>query len=271
MLVNWTCQECGFAENDGRFCLKCGQPRMLATDAKNNVKKPEKYASIEEAKQHFQPPYGKLISVKYSGWSSGMMMNSYQNHALELTWKSEEEMILMDSSSAFGTQSSTCYQISGSVPEEIRRYVKQEKIRALEQLELPPPDPAYLPTDFSGGSSLTMVFDDSTEGGHPRKYCTINGDTLSRAGGRDILTHIRKLLEQCQKTGTVIQNMTESESSPLMGFMGMGILRNQQEIPASSTGWRCPSCGHDPCKGKFCPECGSKRPPDTGSGGGNNA
>ena len=80
-------------------------------------------------------------------------------------------------------------------------------------------------------------------------------------------------------TATAMQNAASNENGAAMAFMGMGMAGNmgamgaqafggyQQPVqqPAQATvvnaanAWTCPTCGAN-ATGKFCPECGTKKP-----------
>ena len=82
--------------------------------------------------------------------------------------------------------------------------------------------------------------------------------------------------------GEALQSAASNENGSIMGFMGMNMLGNtansgggvgglhmytpptqqQQAAPAAAApaGWTCPKCGKTGNTGKFCAECGEKKP-----------
>lgn len=80
---------------------------------------------------------------------------------------------------------------------------------------------------------------------------------------------------------SAMQSAAKNEGGAAMAFMGMNMASNaggvnaqalynmepQQPTPkapeASVNSWRCPVCGHE-ATGKFCPECGTKKPEEDG-------
>lgn len=76
---------------------------------------------------------------------------------------------------------------------------------------------------------------------------------------------------------SAMQSAAENEGGAAMAFMGMNMASNAGGVNAQAlynmeprqpvqeaskspvNSWKCPSCGHD-ATGKFCPECGAKKP-----------
>jgi len=50
--------------------------------------------------------------------------------------------------------------------------------------------------------------------------------------------------------------------APIQGLMGMNLMNQKaQAEPSKSTeGWKCPICGCDGNRGKFCADCGHPQP-----------
>ncbi len=269
----WICPACK-AENTGssRFCLTCGAPRFAKVP--DTVQEEEKPLTFSELKQ-MREPHGALRSVSYSFWSNGMMMNSHEES--EVTLKrlenDEAELLIRHESGLTGGQKDV-YRVPAATLSEIEKIAERENMPAWSKMKYRP-DPRFMPTDYSSSSHLSLTYGDINPKNPQQEYFSIDIAAVPREGAGIINDIISRM-----KAAAEIKNLRKHEDIPpkpmngMMGIMGMKEALEVQKKNSTNGAeagperklvfdgqgyWICPECGeHNP--GKFCANCGSRRP-----------
>ncbi|WP_406037393.1 hypothetical protein [Succinimonas sp.] len=321
-----TCHVCGFSENGGKFCNRCGAPLRENGAPGENAKDGEvkegadqadtKTASTAEDAKAPPPSGGKsmrsyreelppltpendLLEVCFSGHSSGMMYNSDSRFSITavrepaasgengascaVTFKEKKSFALSET-----------IEVYRGYP-ELLRDIRDILIRAdFQEADRRIPDDAKagpLVFDYSSGYSLSFKW--RPDPGSPRyHYFSINSEKITIAKKNEELKEIRDLLNSAKKEECLIRREEKDlgiNKSGIIGMMGMtgdpgsggnrpmtgmlGMMKMNGAPDNSSQpqktafpglnadgSWNCPDCGETGLTGKFCFECGRKRP-----------
>ena len=237
-----------------------------------NDRKKTKGSRLEELKRS-EPPHGELISISHSSSSSGMMMNSNAHYSDSICKKDGVWTLTSVSMPAFQNETVTVYKIGEEVVKQIEETVKREGLAAFDGLRYKDPYPVY---DYSSSSGISMTFDDSSVGGSPRVYKSLDIAALRQCGLDDTVTELCQLISSGGEDKEIISS--EEKQRAGMGFM-MGMMgitpgggntpNTENKTPAPKTApmpaappagaWTCKKCGYNANMGKFCSECGERR------------
>ena len=123
-----------------------------------------------------------------------------------------------------------------------------------------PVDTSMIPLDYTSRSCLNIYYDDSLITGFPLAKRTI-GEKARKMGGEKVDNEITQMINECVKRSGAKDELPEAASSPaanthepvipVNAFTGFGMIGIQ--------GWDC-VCGAKGNTGKFCSNCGIKRP-----------
>ncbi len=259
------CAECGFAENVGKYCLRCGYP-LLQNDS---GKKPGRAPVLS--------PSGVLVSVSLSGHSSGMMYNSDSSHSQTLEFDSERgcwTVVISEKKAFASVKTKDIYRVPAGLPEEMRNLIIESGFQ--EAALTIPRDARFSPQvfDYSSGYSLDVWYRESPESRKPCRF-DINNERIAIAGKTDFISAVRDLFDGAAIPGALIcheeislginQAFFQMGQKPEASKTAVSPADNESAGPeaapffAADGTWTCP-CGKSGLSGKFCPECGRGRP-----------
>lgn len=209
-----------------------------------------KYPNIKELEKE---EHDILTSCSLSYSSSGMMYNSNTSDYTFIERKGDEQIITHTVKPAFQGETKKVYRAATDVLAEVKALVDKHNMGAWSQLEYVQ---EYVVYDYSSSAGMALYFDDRALGGTPYETKHINIQAVRQQGAGDIVDEYRKILEDAEAKAELIEEIAgENKSSPMMGLMGMGM------VPQPQAGcWVCPECNYNKNSGKFCCECGRKKP-----------
>ena len=206
-------------------------------------------------------PHGVLKRFSYNVSSHGMMAGSSSWGSDSICWNDDGSITLTDSSHGGGADAELVYSVRPEDAEALRSYVADAHLAALSKVE-----PPIMGFDNITTVSFSMTFDDSALGGSTSETVHVN---CGMAGMffRDIENELRRLIRDCRERGECLRSERKENAGGFVGFMGMMQTKPPADLtPPAQTAkprgvsWACPSCGHTENYGKFCVNCGAKRP-----------
>ena len=270
--MKWTCPHCGYTENAGRFCDRCGLPpeyRMKRNPFDG------KYPTLAEVRA-YKETHGPLIACTWSGYSNGM---SYMSHTeYRLTLKKQDGVLTLDEyDMQQGVHITTRqYRADEAALARLQEIAERENLAAWEYLKISPQLRETIPVimDFSSSAHITLTFDDTAVGSRRPAQRSIDCEAARLLGGGDVLDEVRSLLSSCKADSALISEETTAPPNPFAWPNGMGMTVTAGTAPpegapppdhapaaaAPDGTWRCPHCGEAGLTTKFCPNCGAARP-----------
>ena len=229
--------------------------------------------SFEEVLQR-KEEHGPLTGILFSSWSSGMMMYSLQKKKTSLFLEGDEARFVSHVFSDLNGGTRKTYSVDPDIFRQAAAVCEENSIAAWAALKAHI-DPRFIPTDVSGGTSLTLTFDDSELGGYPDTTRSVDLKAVPPQGNR-ILDKLYQLMKTAEESGGLIleeQLPPRADPHTLFGGMTGGPSPDgtsepgSEKTPADTKGtaapdgtWTCPACGQTGNSELFCPSCGSRRP-----------
>lgn len=211
----------------------------------------KKYPSLSEVKAAVEK-HDILTGCSLSYHSSGMMFNSTSSDYISVDLKDGEVKITHTVKLPFQEEKTTIYRATTDVLGEVRKLVDRENMAAWDKLKY---FQEYVVLDQSSSSGMSLYFDDRSLGGKPYEIKHINLDAVRQQGAGNVEKEYSSILHDAINAAKVIE-IKESENPNGTMFMGMGMM---SEGPAPGC-WKCPECNYNKNEGKFCTECGRKKP-----------
>ncbi len=228
----------------------------------------EHIPTLKEVKA-INEPHGELQEIEWSSSSSGMMMGSYSSYSVRLFRENGELRLEEKSMPAYESVTVKLYSADETVFEKILGITEKENLAAWSYLQRDP-KLTMMVYDYSSSSQLTLTYDDSSVGGWSYVRKSIDTEAATQQGGSDTLKEISGLLQECCSDERLLSEETQpnpyASGTPIMG---LGTFTGTPESKEGQTGsgsieadgtWTCGACGSSGNTGKFCPECGSRRP-----------
>ena len=246
----WNCPSCGREGNTGTFCEGCGKPVPIRIHSEGQVMSLSQALEYEEV----LPP---LKAVEFSGSSTGMTVDSYSCFSEKISW-SEGDPVLVTSGIKNGKGLDTCrYSVDSDVPGRIAEMAEKYKMNAWRFLSSS--RPGYAPVqvcDFSSRSSITLTFGF----GEGEKICTVSSTAIDCWGLGERASELISLIRSCIDPARLIGTSPGRDHPQYRaGKTGEG---EDSCLPQEDEGntWECPHCHTIVTTGRFCPECGSRKP-----------
>ena len=267
----WTCIECGAENSTAEFCENCGAPKSGFKF--RPIEKWPEYGHIPTLKEvrSKETEHGELLGLRWYSSSSGMMIGSISQYSLSLMKDNGRYVLTEVSMPVYEPIVTRKYLASEEILEKIRAIVDKENLAAWSYLRVDQ-DKKLQIFDYSGSTSLTLIFDDTPYGGWKEAQYAINLEAAQQQGGDDVLLEIRDLMKEgCNDPARMIETKTEPNPyvKDLPISMGTTPLAPENDVKkpsgngyviAEDGSWTCPSCGAKGNTGRFCYECGSSGP-----------
>ncbi len=281
--AGWTCEKCG-GVNTGMFCLTCGEPGPSFRKARSRDTWPEDshIPTLREVRKK-EERHGPLTELEWSGSSSGMMMGSISKFSMRLFRENDEARLIDMDMKTYGPVITRTYAVDDGIFDKLERIIEKENLAAWGHLKVDQ-DKRMIVYDHSSSSFLNLVFDDRGSGDEFLTSVSINGEAVSQQGGNEVWQAVTSLLKGCADPDKLLFESTEPNPYiggivPGSGFSGFGFPGSGTADPSAGNGntgtpaegkstfriaedgsWTCGTCGAAGNTGKFCAECGSRRP-----------
>ena len=222
---------------------------------------PEKnYPTIEELKEK-TVAHGNLVGCSYSASSSGMMYNSNALYYISVDADDEGQLITLRRKQSLQNETQSTYRSAADILALINALAERENMPAWGELEY---RQEYVVFDYSQSEGLTLYYDDTPTGGYKKTPVNINAQAVRQQGRGDVIKEFVDILEKGIDNAEVIEEAAPTPPAPDMrGLMLFKDIDNtpkaEPKEPAPGC-WCCPCCGCVTNTGRFCCECGSKRP-----------
>ena len=210
--------------------------------------------------------HGPVTAVETDSFSSGMMMGSntsYTQTVEKIDGKDGTVRVTVRITRGNGPEVSCSKETESDIFARVQEISDRENLPAWHYVCTDPSipvDTSMIPLDYTSRSCLNIYYDDSLITGFPRAKRTI-GEKARKMGGEKVDNEITQMINECVKRSGAKDELPEAASSPaanthepvipVNAFTGFGMIGIQ--------GWDC-VCGAKGNTGKFCSNCGIKRP-----------
>jgi hypothetical protein len=224
-----------------------GMTEAMGMSARKDTDKPLAYlGQLRQQKEE----HGELTGVVFSSVSSGMMYNSNTEHSISIMLKNGWQEITVSDKNAFEAKHITVYKAKDDVLAKVRRLIDRENLAAWSMLKEKNKMQVY---DYSSNAGVTLYFNDSSIGGSSYVSKHIDTSAVHEHGGDEVINELSRMLyEAAAKAEVFIPERIFGHDTNISasGFA-------QMTMPGE---WKCPECNFEKNTGKFCINCGCKKP-----------
>ena len=194
--------------------------------------------------------HGELTGVVISSSSSGMMFNSNTEHSISIMLKNSRQEITVSEKKAFEAKHITVYKAKDDVLAKVRVLIDRENLAAWSTLKEKNKMQVY---DYSSNAGITLYFNDSSMGGSSYVSKNIDTSAAHEHGGGEVINELSKMLYEAAEEAEVIIPERIFGQDTNIAASGSA----QMPMPGE---WKCPECNFEKNTGKFCINCGCKKP-----------
>ena len=260
---SWICEECG-TENTTKFCTVCGglPPGTRPAFMKRKQWPEDGHLPTLEEVLAKEETHGPLKEAEWHYYSSGMMMGDVSRYSMKLFRENGEGRLIREEMKAFQPKTVSVYSVGDEVFERLQELTDQENLAAWSFLRVDP-EKQMIVLDLSRSETISLTFDDTSAGGFSSELRTIDREAVTQQGeeAEKVWNAAYQILQDCAQPEKLLK--TETFPNPYVPSAGNG---GGEEGKSGSTktpapgAWICPTCGYDENTGKFCSNCGSRRP-----------
>ena len=198
-----------------------------------------------------------LTAVEISGSTTGMTAESYSRFSEKLSWAGGVP-VLVTSGIRNGRGLDTCrYSVDPDVPVKIAETVEKYRMNAWRYLSCSRPGYSPILTcDLSSESSVTLTFGD----GEDETVCIISSEAMDCWGLWERASELISLVRSCIVPERLIGNEPGTDHPLYRAGSATEDGKINSTLKDKPDSWECPFCHTAVTTGRFCPECGTKKP-----------
>ena len=222
-------------------------------------KRENEYPNIKQLRK-LQEDHGPLIEVLWSNYSSGMMMGSVARSSIRIYRENGEVRVMNRDMRVYEPEYTSVYEADEGLLEKLQNISDRENLPLWGLLKADPQKTLQV-LDYSSVSTITLTYDACQIGDRLPLTVCFSWEAVRQQNVTEVWEEIVGIL----KEGIVAERLLESSSEPNPYGNPFGPANNErpenrEPVFAEDGSWTCPSCGKKGNTGKFCCECGSRKP-----------
>ena len=225
-------------------------------------KRENEYPSVKQLRK-LQEDHGPLIEVLWSNYSSGMMMGSVARSSIRIYRENGEVRVMNRDMRVYEPEYTSVYEADEGLLEKLQNISDRENLPLWGLLKADPQKTLQV-LDYSSVSTITLTYDDCQIGDRLPLTVCFSWEAVRQQNATDVWGEIVDILRRGIDPLRLLESRKEKNPyrNPFTSlFNGQrGSDAADKKAVAKDGGWQCPECGAEGNTGKFCAECGSRRP-----------